>query len=500
MKYKALACLLLVMAITACGHRHDGIKDEHDHEEPKLQFTAYNSDYELFIETDPFFSGASVNILTHISMLPDFRAFEEGTVKLKLITGNNITEQILNTPTRKGIYSFDIKPVAFGNSRLVFEINNGDKTSTIEIDGVNVFKTEEDAHEAAEHEEHSMTNAVVFTKEQSWKVDFATELPEIIPFGQIIKTSALVEPAQGDEMIVTALTGGITNYNGTLITEGKHISAGQSLINITGSGMADKNSAVIYAESKNNYDKTKQEYERLKKLAEDKIVSEKELLAAKTQYENYKAIYENLKLNFSSSGQNVRSPMNGFISKIFIKNGQYVEAGQPLVTIAQNKNLLIKAEVRQRYAPFLSSVSSVTIKTRSGKTYSLDELNGKILSIGQSLGSENYLIPVSLLIENNGTFIPGEFVELFLNSHSGTQSLTIPNEALLEEQGAFFVFVQITPELFEKREITIGATDGLRTEIRGRLSETERIVTKGAILIKLSQSSSALDPHAGHVH
>lgn len=500
MKYRALACLLLAIAITACNHKHEGTKDEHDHEESKLQFTAYNSDYELFIETDPFFSGTSVNVLTHISTIPDFRAFENGAVKLKLITGNNVTEQTLNTPVRKGIYSFDIKSVALGESRLVFEIIKNDKTSTLEIVGITVFKTEEEAHEAAEHEEHPMTNAVVFTKEQSWKVDFATELPKMIPFGQIIKTSAQVEPAQGDQIIVTALTGGVINYSGNILTEGKNIQAGQSLLHITGSAMADKNSAVIYAEAKNNYDKSILEYERMKKLAVDKIVSDKELLSTKTEYENHKAIYENLQKNFSSSGQNVSSPMNGFIGEIFIKNGQYVEAGRSLLSISQNKNLLIKAEVRQRYAPYLSSISSAVIKTRNGKTITLGELNGKILSIGQCLGSDNYLIPVSLQVENNGDFIPGEFVELFLNTDSGTQSLTIPNEALIEDHGSFFVFVQLTPELFEKREISIGSTDGLRTEITGRLSENERVVTKGAILVKLSQSSGALDPHAGHVH
>ncbi len=500
MKYRALACLLLAIAITACNHKHEETKDEHDHEEPKLQFTAYNSDYELFIETDPFFTGTSVNVLTHISTIPDFRAFENGAVKLKLITGNNVTEQTLDSPVRKGIFSFDIKPVALGESRLVFEIIKNDKTSTLEIAGISVFKTEEEAHEAAEHEEHPMTNAVVFTKEQSWKVDFATELPTKIPFGQIIKTPAQVEAAQGDEIIVTALTGGIINYSGNILTEGKNIIEGQSLLHITGSAMADKNSAVIYAESKNNYDKSRQEYERLKLLAEDKIVSEKELLSAKTQYENNKAIYENLQKNFGSSGQNVKSPMNGFIGVIFVKNGQFVEAGQPLLSIVQNKNLLIKAEVRQRYAPYLSSISTAVIKTTNGKTITLGELNGKILSIGQSLESDNYLIPVSLQVKNNGDFIPGEFVELFLKTDSGTQSLTIPNEALLEDQGSFFIFVQVTPELFEKREISIGATDGLRTEINGRLSEEERIVTKGAILVKLSQSSGALDPHAGHVH
>jgi len=500
MKYKVFTILLFALAVSACNQKHEDLKDEHDHEEPKLQFTAYNLDYEVFIETDAFVVGESANILSHFSTLPDFKALEEGIITVKCITGGQLAQQTLIKPTRKGIYSFDITPVASGSASLIFEIKKNEKVSTLEIKGVTIYKTEEQADEAAEKAQPSMTNTVVFTKEQSWKVDFAAELPMLIPFGQIIKTSAQIQPAQGDEIIVTSRTNGIISYTGSIISEGQSVTAGQSLLTITGNNMADNNSAVRYAESKNNYEKSKGNYERLSKLAEDKIVSEKELLSAKTEYENYKAVYDNLRINFSSSGQKISSPMAGYIRQIFIKNGQYIEAGQPIIAITQNRNLLIKADVRQRFAPFLSSISSAVITNSNGKTYTMEELNGKILSVGQSLGNDNFLIPISLQIENRGAFIPGEFVELYLKTLTGTKSLTIPNGALLEDQGAFFVFVQITPELFEKREIKVGATDGLRTEVISGLQSNERVVTKGAILVKLSQSSGALDPHAGHVH
>jgi multidrug efflux pump subunit AcrA (membrane-fusion protein) len=91
-------------------------------------------------------------------------------------------------------------------------------------------------------------------------------------------------------------------------------------------------------------------------------------------------------------------------------------------------------------------------------------------------------------------------VELFLQTVSDTAALTVPMSALLEEQGKYFVWVQVTPELFEKREITPGKTDGLHTEILGRLSITDRIVTRGALMVKLAQATGTLDAHSGHVH
>jgi multidrug efflux pump subunit AcrA (membrane-fusion protein) len=193
--------------------------------------------------------------------------------------------------------------------------------------------------------------------------------------------------------------------------------------------------------------------------------------------------------------------MTGFVKQLFVKNGQYVEAGQPIVMISQNKTLVIYAEVQQKFAPYLASISSATLRTlNDSKTYSLEELNGKVLSYGRATTKGNFMIPLSLQIDNIGGFIPGGFIELYVNTLSNTQAITIPNTALLEEQGNYYVLVQVNPELFEKREIRIAASDGRKTEVVQGLSDQERIVTSGAVIIKLAQASGTLDAHSGHVH
>ncbi|MDO8734347.1 MAG: efflux RND transporter periplasmic adaptor subunit, partial [Elusimicrobiota bacterium] len=360
---------------------------------------------------------------------------------------------------------------------------------------------DEEAHQAYEKVIVSKTNTIVFTKEQTWKIDFATELPMIESFGQVIKTSAQVQSAQGDEVIVSAKSNGLIIFTSDNILEGKNINSGQILFTISGNEMADNNSAVRYSEAQNNYERTKADYERQMGLAKDKIVSEKDLQKAKNDFENAKAVYDNLSKNFSTTGQSVSSPMNGFVKQLFVKNGQYIEAGQPIVSISQNQTLLLKADVQQKYAPILGSIYSANIKTiQDSKTYSFEQLNGKILSYGRNANSDNYLIPVSLQIDNKGSFIPGGYVELYLKTITNTNALTVPNASLIEDQGNIFVFVQINPELFEKREIKIGSSDGLKTEIISGISKNERVVTRGAILIKLAQATGTLDAHSGHNH
>ena len=127
-------------------------------------------------------------------------------------------------------------------------------------------------------------------------------------------------------------------------------------------------------------------------------------------------------------------------------------------------------------------------------------MNGEVLSFGRNTNNDNYLIPISLQIDNKGSFVSGGFVELYLKTVSNSQAVTIPNSALLEEQGIYFVFVQVTPELFEKREVKVGVTDGLKIEVLEGIAQQERIVTKGAILVKLAQATGSLDAHSGHNH
>jgi RND family efflux transporter MFP subunit len=521
MKYKIFLIVLLSIIYASCsncnhdeidpettdpGHGHEIVDTEitddgHNHGDVTNQFTAYSNEYELFAEADPFVVGETSHILAHFSTLPNFKAIENGSATVRLVIDDKEAKQTLTKPTRKGIYSFEIEPKTEGKGVLFFDIKTDEGEFRVEVPDVWVFTDEHDAIHHAGEAVLPTTNVAVFTKEQSWKTDFASQLPKEGPFGQVIKTTAQIQPAQGSEILVPAHTNGILMLSANNVLEGMIVSKGEVLFSISGSGLANNNSSVRWVEAKNNYEKAKSDWERSKKLAEDKIVSEKDLLNAKHKYDNAKVIYDNLNKNFNSSGEIVSSPMNGFVSQLFVNNGQYVEAGQAIVSIAQNEKLILAAQVQQKYAPILGSINSANIRTLfDNKTYTLEQLNGKVLSWGKTTSTDNYLIPVNLQIDNKSSFIAGSFVEIYLKTLTNARALTIPNSALLEEQGNFFVFVQVTPELFEKHEVKLGATDGLKTEITQGLNQSERIVTRGAIMIKLAQATGSLDAHSGHVH
>jgi membrane fusion protein, heavy metal efflux system len=229
MKAIFYSLVVMVLFFSACQNHH-AEEEAHDHsdEAATFQFTAYQSGWELFAEAEPFIKDATSGILTHITDLADFSPLTEGTVTVSLIIGTNGIRQTLEKPTREGIYLFNLQPGVTGTGKLLFEIATPDSTYSITINGVTVFADEHDAIHTAEEAAIENPNAITFTKEQSWKIDFVTGTPRMIQFGEVIKTTARIQPAQGEEVILTAQTNGVVNFGGKTLTEGVPVSGGQT--------------------------------------------------------------------------------------------------------------------------------------------------------------------------------------------------------------------------------------------------------------------------------
>lgn len=472
--------------------------EEHAHEEiVKIPLTAYSERFELFAETDPLAVGRPCAVLAHFTHLSDFKPLSAGKIRLSLTgTGESVVAE-QDRPDRPGVFRFSVTPRTPGPAGMTFDLPGGDR---LVLSGLEVHADAEEALHAAE-ERPAAPPGVVFTKEMSWKVDFATGLPTAGAFSDVIRTTARIQSARGDESVIAAKSGGLLRIADGQLVEGKPLKAGQEVCSIAGGDITENNLAVRYAEARNNHDRARAEYERVGALAGDRIVSEKELLQARTEFENARAVYENLSRNFDGDAQAVTSPIDGFLKQVFVQNGQHVSAGQPIAVVSRNRKLTLRADIRPADAAKLNEVVTATLRMLpEDRAVTLEQLNGRVLSVGKSVNEDNFMIPVTLQVDNRGSLLPGAFVELFLKTAPRPDSLSVPNTALLEEQGITYVFKQVTPELFAKQEVKTGGSDGLQTEILSGLSRGERIVVRGAVWVKLAQASGALDPHSGHTH
>ena len=246
------------------------------------------------------------------------------------------------------------------------------------------------------------------------------------------------------------------------------------------------------------YERAKGEYERAEKLIGERIVSEKEFNVLKENYENARIAYEALSPSKAGKGVAVKSPMAGYVKACFVKEGDYVTVGQPLLSVTQTRRLMLRAEVSERYYSRLHNIASVNFQTPyDDKVYSLADLKGRLLSFGKSSDGTSYYVPVTFEFDNRGDVIPGSFVEVYLLASERQNVLSVPVSALTEEQGLYFIYCQIDEECYRKQEVTVGANDGKRVEILSGLKGGEKVVTQGAIHVKLASASTAIP---GHTH
>lgn len=364
-----------------------------------------------------------------------------------------------------------------------------------------------DHDEDKDHDEEEEENAVHFSKEMQDACDFSVATVKKQSIGNIIRTVAEILPSQGEETIISAKTDGVVNLSASSLNEGSEVKVGQVICNIDASSLANNNLSVQHTQAKAEYERAKAEYERVKALREDKLVLASELATAKAAYESAEANYKTLQNNFKGGKQAVTAMRGGFIKQLLVTDGQHVAAGEAIALITQSKTLRLKANVQSSYYNSLKDISGANIRpidagSPDAKTYTLAELGGKVLSYGRQTSTSSPLIPVTFEINNIADFVPGTYLEMFIQTRSSAEKTCVPAESVLEDMGSFFVFVQHDdePDLFEKIQVKVGATDGINTEIISGVKAGDKVVAHGAMLVKMQQAAGGVDPHAGHSH
>lgn len=353
-------------------------------------------------------------------------------------------------------------------------------------------------HEAEIHAEEKTAHSdeIVLTPEKAKAAGVEAEVIHPGAFREVIQAGGQILSAQGQEATVVAASSGVVSFS-RKIAEGIEVGQGSELLSVSAEHIQEGDPV---RKAKVAYEKAKEEYERAEKLVGSQIVSQKEFAALREAYQNARLTYEALLPSKSGKGVAVKAPIGGFVKNCLVKEGDYVTVGQPLMTVTQMRRLVLKADVSERYYAQLPRIVSANFKTPySNKVYCLENLGGKVLSFGKSSGDTSYYVPVTFEFDNRGDMVPGAFVEVFLLSGERQGVISLPESALTEEQGLYFVYLKLDDECYKKQEVQLGTSNGERVEILSGLKDGDTVVTRGAIHVKLAAASNAIPAHS-HNH
>lgn len=496
--YFKLLILLLSVFVISCNYNkldHDhGDEHGHEHADVAHKFSLFGNHYELYAEIANPITGVESEFILHFNTLPSCEPVNDIPLMLNIsgIENHNIS---FNKVDRKGIYVHSVKFENSGSISLEFIIGKDELRDTLRIADVRIFS---DPHEAEHAPEEVDKGYIGFTKEDAWNLGVVTDLVAFTEFRNSKKAIGKFATKTEKETVINAKFGGIVRFLGESITSGTLISANQGLFIIAPSGLDEDNTDVRYFQAKSHFEKSKDEFERAKKLVVDKIVSDKEYTRIKSEFEIAEAKFQSYYNYTPKSGTVINSSTSGMIKELYVSNGNFVTPGQNLAKIINIDRMIVEVEILQKDYLKLQPITDALIEFSEYKV-PLSELNGKLLSVSPSkTGNSNY-VTVFFEISNKYNHLPGMPVHVYLYGGNADKSLTVPHTAVWEDLGYYYVFVQKSGELFERREVQVGGYDGQSYLITAGLTEMERIVVNGTYRLVLASKTSEMPAH-GHTH
>ena len=208
------------------------------------------------------------------------------------------------------------------------------------------------------------------------------------------------------------------------------------------------------------------------------------------------------------------APFSGSIVKAHVLAGQAVHSGDPVFTVADLSVVDVIAEVPERSLPMVRVGQGASVSLAA---FPSEPFAGRVERLRDELNPETRTVRAVIHVSNtNGRLRPGMFasVRLAVSSSAYNQlrtageneggTLTIPESAVVTDGEKRYVFVQIAPRTFERREVQIAplappGSSVVNTAfvlVRGGLKAGEQVVTRGAFTLKSELAKAGLGEHA----
>ena len=198
----------------------------------------------------------------------------------------------------------------------------------------------------------------------------------------------------------------------------------------------------------------------------------------------------------------VTAPASGQIIKQHVTLGTTVEKSNTLFSILDTDLVWVEGEIHENTLARLQdkwqTVSEVRVRVSA---YPETIFTGRISHISSVMNPEERTVHFWAEVNNpTHKLKPGMFAEQTIALEKGTEVLSVPLNAVLEDGGSSFVFVELG-ETYTKQEVVVGARDDRYIEIKEGLFPEEYVVVRGQhqLLRATASTPQALDSH-GHSH
>ena len=503
---------ILVLAVAAEGCGRSAVPAAAPEEPDPLSVTRWTDKTELFAEYPPLVAGGTSRFAIHLTRLDSFTALTEGNVEVRLQGGAGPQEVFrVAAPSRPGIFGVDVKPTQAGTRELVIVLKAKGLSDEHRVGEVEVFPNAEAAR-AATGGASEDAPGISFLKEQQWSLDFETAVVKEQAVRESIRVPARVEARPGGAAdVVAPIDGRLTRV--VEVPLGASVSRGQELARLLPPPSVPGDLPQLQrarADAQSALGLATRDRERAERLTTAGAAPEKRLDEARSVEEQAKARFAAAEASLAqynaarnggaTDGEGsfvIRAPVSGVIAQRNAATGANVAAGTVLFRVVDASQVHVVGQIPEGEAARARLAVAAEIEI-AGQPDRIPA--GRLVSTGKVLDLQSRTLPITFALDNRARGLPvGQATFLHLLMDTTPSRPVVPAVAVVDDAGRPIVFVQREGETFERRAVTLGPRSGDLVQVTEGLKPGDRVVTKGAYLVRLASLSTSVPAH-GHVH
>lgn len=310
----------------------------------------------------------------------------------------------------------------------------------------------------------------------------------------IIKVSGKIDVPPQNMVSISAPLGGFLKT--TKLLPGMHLRKGELIATMEDQAYIQLQQDYLSVKAEIEYSES--EYSRQKKLNETKAGSNKELEASKSNYTKQmiqvNALAEKLRIlgvdpsslkaeNISGS-ISLRSPIDGYVSKVNVNVGKYIHPTEVMFELVNPEDIHLNMTVFEKDVQSLKIGQKVITYSNANPSVLYP---CEIILIGQDVSKDRHVEVHCHFEKYDRSLIPGMYMNAEIKTDIKSVS-ALPEQALVSFGGKDYIFVETAKLHFEMVEISKGISNGNLVEIKSADKfKNSRIVIEGAyaLLMKL---------------
>lgn len=274
---------------------------------------------------------------------------------------------------------------------------------------------------------------------------------------------------------------------------GQQVRAGQILVTLASSEVGQTRGELQRAQAA--LEATRKNFEREKRLFQQQISPQKDLIEAEAAYRSAQADYNAAASKLGAYGANsggggvfgLAAPISGTVVVRSVSPGQIVGPESSLFTVADLSRVWITVNVFEADLSRITQGSEAVVIPTALRG---EQFKGRVTYAGGIVDSASHTFEARVEVANPERKLrPGMFAQVRIQTPVTTTAagyVLVPEEAVQDLNGKSVVFtVGFQPDTFIAREVVVGerAGKGILAISRG-LKAGERIVAKGAFQLK----------------